>query len=247
MWESSEWCWQKSSMKKFILEEADFPNILCTYLERVGLRFYLLRPSRVALWFLCRIDYSESMQRSFQGLRLTKCQTGQNTWQTSQIESKGSPISQNISKKLIILSNAQRAHPRGAAGRSKFHLKENRHTQEMAPEVQPLSVMRPSGRGGTGCLCCGPGYFCWLHLSWLLLLPWASGSTFENQFKLLLSSLPSRVVMRNWWKNGCDSIAFAMIRSNKTRPSQEKLSEPETIKKILVDLILLIQHSSIIY
>lgn len=77
---------------------------------------------------------------------LTKCQTGQNTWQTNQIEPKGSPISQNISKMLIILSHAWRTPPRGAAGRSKFHLKENGHTQEMAPEVQPLSAIRPSSR-----------------------------------------------------------------------------------------------------
>lgn len=152
-------------------EEADFPNILCTCLERVGLRFYLLRPSEVPC-DLCAGLISQSRCRDHFKDRgwLTKCQTGQNTWQTIQIESKGSPISQNISKKLIILSNAQRAPPRGAAGRSKFHLKENGQIQEMVPDVKPLSVCT-SGRGGTGCLRCGPGCFCWLHLSWLLLLP----------------------------------------------------------------------------
>lgn len=203
-------------LNELILEETDFPNVLCTYLERVGLRFFLLRPSEWPCDF-CSVLIIQSWCRDhFKDWGwLIKCQTGQNTWQTSKIESKGSPISQNISKKLIILSNAQRAHPRGAAGRSKFHLKENGHTQEMAPQVQLLPV-RPTGREGTGCLWCGPGYFCWLHFSWLLLLPRTSGSAFENQFKLLLSSLLSRVVMRNWWENGCDSTAFAMIRSNKT-------------------------------
>lgn len=119
--------------------------------------------------------------------------------QTNQIESKCFLISQNISEKLITLSNIQRAPHGGAAGKSTFHPKETGHTQEMEPGVQPLSawlsIFPVAGQaevayGGGLAAFAGSVSAC----SCFSLEPKVLNLTINS---LLLSSLPNRVVMKN--------------------------------------------------
>lgn len=197
----NECCWQKSSKKEDVITKAFIwiRTIDISYnfdskggwvsqsplylLERAGMRFYLLQAPEWLCDFcaglILRVD-AEIISRTEAGwlnAKLAKI-LGK---QTYQIESKCFLISQNISEKLITRSNTQRAPHGEAAGRSTFHLKETGHTQEgtWSPALVCLSIFPPVGEG-RGCLWCGPGCFCWLHLSLLLFFSWTSGSKFEN-------------------------------------------------------------------
>lgn len=148
-------------------EVAVFPGVLCTCLKTVGVKSYLHQPSQSLCGFCVRSSLTGDAEITSRTKGwLTKCQTGQNTWQTDEIESKCFLISPNMRKKLITLSNAQRAPHRGMAGRSAFHLKETGHTQEMSPAFVCPS-MCPSVRA---CLQCWPGHSCWLCPSLLPVL-----------------------------------------------------------------------------
>lgn len=191
LWESSEGCLGRSSEKEDVVtkafiwiitidiyyermsEVAVFPRALCMCLETVGMRSYLFQPSQRPYDFwagsilTAKAEITSRTEAGWLNAKLAKI-LGK---QTNQIESKCFLISQNISKKLITLSNAQRASCRGVAGRSASHLKEIGHTQEMTPEIQLyLSIHLSIWQRGRGCLQCWPGHSCWLCLSLLPIL-----------------------------------------------------------------------------
>lgn len=172
-------------------EVAVFPKVLGICLKAVGVRLHLLLPSEwlcdFSVRLILRVD-AEITSRTEPGWLNAKLDKILGK-QTTQTESRCFLISQNISKKLITLNNAQRALHRGAAGGSKFHLKELgtpwRWLQWSCPCLSiHLSVWQT-------------GHSCWLNASLLLLLSWTSGSKCENELKLPLSPLPNRAVMRN--------------------------------------------------
>lgn len=119
-----------------------FLRTLCMCLKSVGMMCYPLQPSQKLCDFYAGsiLTGDTEITSRTEACRLNAKLAKILDKQTNQIESKCFLISQNISKKLITLSNVQRVSRRGVAGRCASHLKEVGHTQEVTPEVQILSV-----------------------------------------------------------------------------------------------------------